>query len=1729
MTIEQHTHQQQPHQLEQIPVQTVEAKVALKLYRQMFKTTPRFKSAVYDRMFGRLTGNDPNNPRRSAGQRVYFTLNGNKVPNVVVPKLVVDAVTACSRPGYEYYVDNYIAGIVAFEQQSKRPDGTSGMVIRTISLAKLLTKNQTQLEQLGLGEALQTFVKDPVRANALQTDNQFMAVLSRHPYDIAGISTGRSWKNCTNLLSGVKRDDVKNYIKYGFLALYLISTKENIVFERFAATYAVKKKKFDDKESTRIAALKAKYEAQQQQIKEGKKVKGTLLTEKDLIPRSLDLWSMARGSLAPSGILHPRSIDPIARPSARILIKTYWPKAAADSDSVFSPNSDVPFFLRPGRPYGRNDPRFSDLAQRICNLFNRRIPDGDYHQIKNVYYDGDASEVVHDRSKNRFIPENYIYLLENDKMSAKQVSILLDDLLPLHADTTFNLNSDRLEVLAAIFKHVSKGILVDLGAYNRLASRLPDVIEYLNNHPIASAEDTLYSSFGIGLNYVYPEFDLNIVKFVLALYEKGSINLFSAPLDTLLNYFKYLSNRPMDAEAARYAAEYLVISQNLDTPNQLAYLNKSDVNHFLWLISDPALIIQLLSDETGKRSSPHSSNRLDATGHFAKFLSVLYPHLVDPNSDLQKTARNFFFQAFQKQRLKFDERSPLKSQHRDATLYLIAYRAFERQESGNDPYNLNVLASIYARYSGESDLKWLVTIVNGESVPKEPSSNTNIKWNSIDKEEIIAFASEVLKDIPSRLLLTLNDYKTVWPFVCNHINKPPSYERRNYIFPSDAKFRRQLFSNPAFLDAMVKSIHENKVNVANLIFHLSLHSGLRPAMKHLSFKQAIMAWLQGLKQELLDDLQTRKQLIRRKNKSKLDQTEPRISEIDNNIRNRISQAFVLLSRQQQRKLLSINSLPGFKPKDLADWEAIRSLWEPKTTNELVAPDIGLGQLSNQNVRYTKEELVDILNTLDNHFRHIKYATPLEHQDLSETDKLKVQKLELYQMEYIKTLQSLQKHVSKDLWTSVNDNVFLLASFTPKILLTLTDYSFVQKLVNSRDNWSLPELDIMLTRMLRQPSKYKMNPVHIRQSVEEAVSSYAKLNIKSLDLEYKLGQLIDKHLNGAPIIHDHARTSSINKIELEDTEDLVSPLKLKTLLLDSSIGSQQNLVRKFWLLYRLRRAPIKTIESLAPNKHILFWSRLPHAYDSTTTVNVEDLWAEPKASEDKATVEAGHQVLFNSLVTRAITHSGAIVQASEKVTAQLAESVYLMSSGKAPTPTALVAQGSPVLRDERFWIHAILNNLDSSTGIFGLTLIDSSEDWRLLALLYCLQLTTPNYSSNRGSFESRNGAKNDVAYMIARNCLDILIDNYNSVTSKVQSIEVLKVLLTGLQSIRPDDLVFKQVVIEFHAYAVVKAARPTTTAATMITPYWAVRAYAVEDMIDVSALITSILVQVSNYATETIMNSVGREALEKDKSKLPLLPFKTFLAQLEPKWHHYLTLELLLDTDLSAYQFEDIKLNKITGNRTWLGYSPGFTTMSHAFFLQFQSHLEAAADKWIEASKSWSMEERLDIVDKVNSRLISFQHLRDDLIPLWPTLAAYTQIGQRLPLVKAKALEPLCIYVSKDKLGSVYEDTLVYLRSPFVIFAIYPLMTDSDLDEMAFKYNRPIGPFLQTGNIRYLDHLKKQTLDHALNLHTIEFILKGLTVPAINKETLNSFFTNLLEPTGTLPHTNNTEETADDEK
>jgi hypothetical protein len=134
--------------------------------------------------------------------RIYIPL-GEKAKDVK-PNSEVESFVMSQ--GYE--IEDYLTGIASKDNGKRK-----------VRIGKLLSK-EPELKKL--------FDNDSSRNSS---QSEYVVVISRHPYDIAGMTSGRTWEeeSCMNLKNGKKREYVPLDIKEGTLVAYLIkNTDKNI-------------------------------------------------------------------------------------------------------------------------------------------------------------------------------------------------------------------------------------------------------------------------------------------------------------------------------------------------------------------------------------------------------------------------------------------------------------------------------------------------------------------------------------------------------------------------------------------------------------------------------------------------------------------------------------------------------------------------------------------------------------------------------------------------------------------------------------------------------------------------------------------------------------------------------------------------------------------------------------------------------------------------------------------------------------------------------------------------------------------------------------------------------------------------------------------------------------------------------------------------------------------------------------------------------------------------------------------------------------------------------------------------------------------------------------------------------------------------------------------------------------------------------------------------------------
>jgi hypothetical protein len=101
-----------------------------------------------------------------------------------------------------------------------------------IDYRKGIVFDENKKQQIKIGKVLQKFDRNDL-LNLFNTDknreatrSEHIVVISRHPYDIAGMSTDRGWTSCMNLNTGQYRKYVPIDIKEGTIVAYVIKRED---------------------------------------------------------------------------------------------------------------------------------------------------------------------------------------------------------------------------------------------------------------------------------------------------------------------------------------------------------------------------------------------------------------------------------------------------------------------------------------------------------------------------------------------------------------------------------------------------------------------------------------------------------------------------------------------------------------------------------------------------------------------------------------------------------------------------------------------------------------------------------------------------------------------------------------------------------------------------------------------------------------------------------------------------------------------------------------------------------------------------------------------------------------------------------------------------------------------------------------------------------------------------------------------------------------------------------------------------------------------------------------------------------------------------------------------------------------------------------------------------------------------------------------------------------------
>lgn len=181
----------------------------IKLYQKALASIPLSLARPYLKLFNRAryaeVFNKYGEGKKSDKFRIYIPITSKELlrpKQLTPPEALVDYLKSLGMR-----VDSYAAGTCFL------PDGK-----RTARIGKVVAKNPA-IKHL--------YDSDPQRASTKSVSA--WVVISRHPYDILGMSFDRGWTSCMHLTVGLHRSYLKSDIEHGTLVAYLIKeTDKNI-------------------------------------------------------------------------------------------------------------------------------------------------------------------------------------------------------------------------------------------------------------------------------------------------------------------------------------------------------------------------------------------------------------------------------------------------------------------------------------------------------------------------------------------------------------------------------------------------------------------------------------------------------------------------------------------------------------------------------------------------------------------------------------------------------------------------------------------------------------------------------------------------------------------------------------------------------------------------------------------------------------------------------------------------------------------------------------------------------------------------------------------------------------------------------------------------------------------------------------------------------------------------------------------------------------------------------------------------------------------------------------------------------------------------------------------------------------------------------------------------------------------------------------------------------------
>lgn len=163
--------------------------------------------------------------------RIYLPLKtseGDK--SIKIDARHIDEDVANFLDNHDLEIVDYKAGLVkniskpGTENPDKRIFKLGSFIQKFITKLEKADRNKNSIYIESLKDILKAFINDPIRKGGKK--GEVLVVISRHPYDIAGMSTDRGWHSCMNLHGGMYSRFCAYDIKEGTLIAYLINSDD---------------------------------------------------------------------------------------------------------------------------------------------------------------------------------------------------------------------------------------------------------------------------------------------------------------------------------------------------------------------------------------------------------------------------------------------------------------------------------------------------------------------------------------------------------------------------------------------------------------------------------------------------------------------------------------------------------------------------------------------------------------------------------------------------------------------------------------------------------------------------------------------------------------------------------------------------------------------------------------------------------------------------------------------------------------------------------------------------------------------------------------------------------------------------------------------------------------------------------------------------------------------------------------------------------------------------------------------------------------------------------------------------------------------------------------------------------------------------------------------------------------------------------------------------------------